>query len=334
MSIDAIGPYQITEGPFQGGFGEVYRVFDRDSGDEFALKTLKDPFLTTSRRVERFRREIDLWMRIPVHPNVVRAIRAFDHGERPYVLIEWISGGNLTERMGELKDSDPALRAVRGAAGALEVLRQICAGMSHIQDQGLVHSDLKPSNIMMWSARSPQITDFGFARMVNEAEGGLMGGTQRYMAPEMTGHGPTVASDIYAAGVMFLEVLEPFSETEFGVRGGRELARRMCSERPEERVRWFPEAEESLAAILAEAPIPPGIPQRTGNRQTWDEKNVATVLPHRDRFNSALSDLAAGRRHEAKSKLEAIISEEPEMVDARIALAAPLARASQCADGP
>src|SRR5258705_11675968 len=103
-------PYEIVAGPFVGGFGEVYRVFDRDSGDEFALKTLRQPFLSTSQRVERFRREIDLWIRIPVHPNVVRAIRAFDHGDRPFVLIEWISGGTLTDRMGSLGPRDPLIR--------------------------------------------------------------------------------------------------------------------------------------------------------------------------------------------------------------------------------
>jgi serine/threonine protein kinase len=80
-----IGPYEIVAGPFVGGFGEVYRVFDRDSGDEFALKTLREAFLSTSQRVERFRREINLWIRIPVHPNVVRAIRAFNHGDRSFV---------------------------------------------------------------------------------------------------------------------------------------------------------------------------------------------------------------------------------------------------------
>ena len=145
-------------------------IFDRDSGDEFALKTLREPFLSTSERVERFRREIDVWIRIPGHPNVVRAIRAFNHGDRPYVLIEWIAGGTLAECLGSIGSRDPVFRQMAGAAPAFEVVRQICDGMAHVHSRGLVHGDLKPSNMMMWSGASPQITDFGFARMVDESQ--------------------------------------------------------------------------------------------------------------------------------------------------------------------
>jgi predicted negative regulator of RcsB-dependent stress response len=315
-----IGPYEIVAGPFVGGFGEVYRVFDRDSGDEFALKTLREAFLSTSQRVERFRREINLWIRIPVHPNVVRAIRAFNHGDRPYVLVEWISSGTLADRMGSLGPSDPVIRQMAGAAPRLEVVRQICDGMAHVHAQGLVHGDLKPSNVMMWSGASPQITDFGFARSVDEAAD-VIGGTTRYMAPEMSdGTAATIASDIYAAGVLFLEVLEPHGEGGFGVTEGRALARRMCDERPERRPASFLEIEQQLGGLLAAAPVPPGLPQHVGERLTWDERHVRPVLPHRDRFNRAMSDLAAGRPRDARAQLESIVAEKPDMVDARIAL--------------
>ena len=316
-----IGPYEIVAGPFVGGFGEVYRVFDHDSGDEFALKTLREPFLSTSQRVERFRHEIDLWIRIPVHPNVVRAIRAFNHGNRPYVLIEWLASGTLAERIGKLGPGDPVIRQMAGAAPSLEVVRQICDGMAHIHAQGLVHGDLKPSNVMMWAGASPQITDFGFARMVDE-RADILGGTTRYMAPEMRdGNAATIASDIYAAGVLFLEVLEPYRETDFGVSQGRALARRMSDERPDRRPASFLEIGQQLADRLATAQIPPGIPTRVGERLTWDERHVRPALPHRDRFNRAMSDLAGGRRRDAKAQLDSIAAEKPDMVDARIALA-------------
>lgn len=321
-----IGPFQVTGGPFVGGFGEVYRVFDRDSGDEFALKTLRGPFLSSSQGVERFQREIDLWTRIPVHPNVVRAIRAFSHGGRPYVLIEWIAGGTLAERMGvgrvaSLGPRDPVLRQMSGAVSTLEVVRQICTGMAHIHAQGLVHGDLKPSNVMMWSGSSPQITDFGFARMVDEAPG-MLGGTTRYMAPEMSdGSAATIASDIYAAGVLFLEALEHHKEQDFGAAEGCILARRMCDEQPGRRPASFLEIEHQIGELLATAPIPPSIPQHVGERLTWEERHIRPVLPHRDRFNRAMSALAAGRRGEAKAELASLAADKPDMVDARINLA-------------
>jgi tetratricopeptide (TPR) repeat protein len=94
----------------------------------------------------------------------------------------------------------------------------------------------------------------------------------------------------------------------------------MCDERPERRPASFVEIELQLGELLADALVPPGIPQRVGERLTWDERHVRPVLPHRDRFNRALSDLAAGRRREARAQLESIVAEKPDMVDARIAL--------------
>lgn len=72
--------------------------------------------------------------------------------------------------------------------------------------------------------------------------------------------------------------------------------------------------------MLTDAPIPPGILQRAGDRLTWDERHVLPALPHRDRFNRAMTDLAAGKRLEVKAQLESIVTEKPDMVDALIAL--------------
>jgi serine/threonine protein kinase len=320
ISVKKIGPYLIEDGPFEGGFGEVYRVFETDSGDEFALKTLKDSFLSSADRLQRFRREIEAWINIPTHPNVVRAIRAFDHGGRPYVLIEWISGGNLQACMKSLLPREQAVAALVGGAEAIEVMCQICEGMDHIHRLGLVHGDLKPSNVMMWTGKSPQITDFGFARAAIEDARGMIGGTHRYMAPELQTGISNISSDIYAAGMTFLDMLELFQEKHFGVLEARGIALSMCSESPADRPESFAKVEARLKAVIEKAKLPPFIATRAGDRLTWDEKH-ASVIPERIQLDKARSLLAAGLRDKARIKLEEIVRQKPERADARILLA-------------
>src|SRR5262245_13642513 len=229
--MDKIGPYRIEDGPFKGGMGEVYRVYDTSSGDEFALKTLHGSFLSTADQVWRFRKEMELWIGIPVHPNVVRAIKSFEHLGRLYLVVEWVSGGNLGQN----------LEKPRRSADVLEIMRQLCNGMGHIHRQGLIHGDLKPTNVMMWSGSSPQITDFGLSRAAGEREPGSLGGTERYLAPEARSGLASMSTDIYAAGVTFLEMLEPFGPQDFGFSDAHSLALTMIREDPVARPTTFDE---------------------------------------------------------------------------------------------
>jgi serine/threonine protein kinase len=308
--MDAIGPYRIQDGPFRGGMGEVYRVYDTSSGDEFALKTLHGSFLSTADHVRRFREEIEVWSNIPVHPNVVRAIRAFEHVGRRYLVVEWVSGGNLGHTLqGPLPSPD-----------TLEVMRQLCDGMGHIHRQGLVHGDLKPSNVMMWGGESPQITDFGLARAAGERDPGSLGGTERYFAPEARSGLASISADIYAAGVIFLEMLEPFRPEDFGVSDARALAHTMIREDPVARPTTFDEVKCRLTEILEAAPVPPVIMRRTGDRRTWDEQH-ADAVPAWTSMNEVRSLHASGRQPEARSRLAEVIAKYPERLEARTLMA-------------
>ena len=324
IDVEKIGPFKVIAGPFEGGFGVVYKVFDTDSGDEFALKTPKVFVTTTAPQLELFRREITHWTNLPVHPNVVRAIRAFEHESRPYVLMEWVGGGTLQERMSELKPADEELAKLTGALDAIEVLRQISDGMAHVHACGLIHSDLKPQNILMWWGRSPQITDFGFSRVAGANSESIIGGTPRYMAPELETSEPTVSSDIYAAGIIFDEVLAQFTDNDFGAAAVRELANEMADPEVSRRPSSFAEIRDRLASLLAESQIAPAVAPRSGDRRTWDEKH-AHALPQRSRYEVVTSDIAAGSQSDAKTKLLEIIAQQPDMVDARIQIALLLA---------
>ena len=143
----------------------------------------------------------------------------------------------------------------RLSADALELMRQICDGMGHIHRRGLVHGDLKPSNVMMWFGLSPQITDFGLARAAGERDPGALGGTERYFAPEARSGLVSMSTDIYAAGVTFLEMLEPFGPQDFGVSDGRLLALTMIREDPIARPATFDEVHIRLTEILEAAPL-------------------------------------------------------------------------------
>jgi serine/threonine protein kinase len=308
--MDAIGPYRVQEGPFKGGMGEVYRVYDTSSGDEFALKTLHGLFLSTADHVRRFREEIEVWINIPVHPNIVRAIRAFEHFGRLYLVVEWVSGGNLGQ----------ALRKPRRSADTLEVMRQLCDGMGHIHRQGLVHGDLKPSNVMMWLGGSPQITDFGLARAAGDRHPGSLSGTERYFAPEARSGLASMSADVFAAGVTFLEMLESFGPEDFGVSDARALALTMIREDPVARPTTFDEVQRRLTEILEAAPIPPFVMKRTGGRRTWDEEH-ASAVPAWTSMNEVRSLHASGRQPEARSRLSEIIAKYPERLEARILMA-------------
>lgn len=293
----SIGPYRIEAGPFRGGFGEVYHVFDSFSGDEFALKTLPEALLPGASGLDRFRAEIAIWIRLSTHPNVVRAIRAFEDDGRPYVLIEWFGGGDLADNRSRLLPATDPERSIYGSYRHLEVMRQLCAGVAHIHAHECVHGDLKPGNVMMWQGLSPAITDFGLARIVGAATA-VTSGTWRYMAPELRDRGEsTPAVDIFAAGVIFRELLADISEQAAGRAAAVAIADAMAEADPGNRPSSFVEIEAELAAVIDAAPIRPGIPVRAGERLTWGR--AARGRTARSRTLRTSADRVHGRAHPA-----------------------------------
>jgi len=314
-----IGPYRILAGPFRGGFGEVYHVSETHSGDEFALKTLPEFLPPGSPSRNRFRAEIAVWIGIPTHPNVVRAVRAFEHAGLPYVLSEWLGAGDLAANRSRLIPRGQYERTMHGAYRHVEVMRQLCAGVAHIHARGYVHGDLKPGNVMMWAGLSPQITDFGLARVAGAAAAGA--GTRRYMAPELHEGGATSAIDIFSAGVIFQELLSDVREHAAGWAAAAPIARAMVEQDPRNRPESFAVIEKELAAIVERSPLHPGIPLRDGQRLSWDEQH-ADVLPARTHYTHALTAYSAGQIPEALAQLERALALEPEHEDALLLLAA------------
>jgi Protein kinase domain len=189
--------YRIVNLLGRGAMGEAYRAEDLKLGQPVAIKLLG---VGGARRwdVQRFTSEVRLARTIS-HPNVCRV---YDIGEADgwwYVPMELVDGEtlqSLLRRIGTLP-----------AEKALDIARQLCAGLAAAHDRGVLHRDLKPSNIMVDGRGRIRIMDFGLALRSGEWTIGEIAGTPAYMAPEqMDGARVTEQTDIYALGLVLYEL--------------------------------------------------------------------------------------------------------------------------------
>ncbi|MGB5660125.1 MAG: serine/threonine-protein kinase [Thermoanaerobaculia bacterium] len=183
----------------RGGMGEVYRADDLKLGQPVALKFLPRDVERDEGRLQRFLNEVRMALKV-THPNVTRV---FDIGEvdgHHYISMEYVDGEDLSSlllRIGRLpKDK------------AVQVARQICAGLAAAHDQGVLHRDLKPANVMLDGRGQVKITDFGLAGLDQTIEGAeAQAGTPAYMAPEQwAAETVTAQTDIYALGLVLYEL--------------------------------------------------------------------------------------------------------------------------------
>ncbi|MGE5278792.1 MAG: protein kinase domain-containing protein [Acidobacteriota bacterium] len=183
----------------RGGMGDVYRADDLKLGQPVALKFLPDRLSSDRSLLDRFFSEVRT-ARSVAHPNVCRV---YDIGEvdgRHFLSMEYVDGedlASLLRRIGRLPQDK-----------ALELSRQLCAGLAAAHERGILHRDLKPANVMVDGRGRARIMDFGLA--VAAAETGTaaeIGGTPAYMAPEQfAGKGASVRSDLYALGLVLYEL--------------------------------------------------------------------------------------------------------------------------------
>src|SRR6202166_232175 len=169
--------YEVLSQIGSGGTGIVYKVRDQETSEIVALKILKPEIASDPDVQENFKRELCLARKI-THKNVCRIHEFSRSNGMAYTSMEFVEGESLLSRLyrvGSLPLNE-----------ALEIARQICAGLREAHAQGIVHRDLKPANIMVDRNGTVKIMDFGIARMI-ESDGprtGTIVGTPAYMAPE------------------------------------------------------------------------------------------------------------------------------------------------------
>jgi len=196
------GRYQIISVMGSGGMGTVYRARDLDLDEEVAIKTLRPELVAVGEQlIERFKREIRLARRIS-HRNVVRT---HDFGEWRgvyYLTMEIVEG--ITVR--ELID----LRGPLTPSSALAIGTQLAESLVVAHEQGIIHRDIKPQNLLLDDAGVLKVMDFGIARLAERSstltEAGLLIGTPAYMSPEqLLSETVDGRSDLYAVGVVLYE---------------------------------------------------------------------------------------------------------------------------------
>jgi hypothetical protein len=192
--------YRVVSLAGRGGMGEVYRAEDLKLGQLVAIKFLPESLSQDAAALARFHSEVRIARQVS-HPNVCRV---FDIGEADgvqFLSMEYVDGEDLASvvrRIGRLSPDK-----------AIEVARQICAGLAAAHERGVVHRDLKPANIMLDGAGKIRITDFGLAGIAASIQGAdIRAGTPAYMAPEqLAGKEVTTKSDIYSVGLILYEIL-------------------------------------------------------------------------------------------------------------------------------
>ena len=192
------GRYVLGEQLGRGGMGEVFRATDTNTDRAVALKVLTS---TEPGSAQRFRSEADL-LTLLDHPGVVRLRGSGFHDGVPYLVLDLADGPSLAR---ELADGPLDLGRMR------RVGSEIADALAHAHDHGVVHRDVKPSNVLFAADGRARLADFGIARLAGAqtlTRTGQLVGTAPYLAPEqVAGDEVGPAADVYALGLVLAECL-------------------------------------------------------------------------------------------------------------------------------
>lgn len=253
-----------------GAFGEVYLVTNLDQGVPQAIKVAHRamPGFGSTRFEEafgRFRQEADLGTRLS-HPNLIKVFELVEDNQGLYLIMEYASGGNLADRLYELRQNNEKLPIDR----VVDIMKQLSSGLAvlHNKLEPVVHRDLKPSNILFDKDGNPKIADFGLAQIPHGlSQRSRLGsiamqhpGTPMYMSPEQENSLAILrpVSDVYSLGLIFFELL---TGVNYKMQRPGTLVTSFRKEVPENISRL-------LTSMLAEDP----------NQRPWDGAEVLAAL--------------------------------------------------------
>lgn len=197
-----VGRYRVLREVGEGAFATVYRAYDTQHRRYVALKVLKAEHHEESEMAQRFRREVAAALRLAGHPNIVNVYALGQFERALYIAMEFIEGTSLTDWLVEPVALEQVAKVIVAVAAALDAAHSV----------GIIHRDVKPSNVMVTRDGRVILSDFGIAGLLASAEqltqSGSVMGTPEYLAPELiNGAQASPASDQYALAVMTYELL-------------------------------------------------------------------------------------------------------------------------------
>ncbi len=194
--------YRLVEQIGVGGMAIVYRAVDQRTGHNVAVKVLRPEFNQDAEFVSRFQREAEAASKM-THHNIVNLLDVGMDGENRYLVMEYVQGKTLKELIKEKGRLTPAVAA--------QITIRILSALQHAHQNGIIHRDIKPQNILVHADGHIKVADFGIARMANSStltRGDSVMGSVHYFSPEQaSGQAANVTSDLYSVGVVMYEML-------------------------------------------------------------------------------------------------------------------------------
>jgi len=200
-----LGRYYLSERLGEGGMAVVYKAYDSRLERDVAIKIIRRgsfPTDAVGEVLKRFEREAKSLAKLS-HPNIVKVHDYGEHEGSPYLVMEYMPGGTLRKILGKPIPWQIALR----------LLLPVARGVEYAHKRGIVHRDIKPTNILVTESGDLMLSDFGIAKLfegdqtTNLTGTGMAIGTPEYMAPEQWDGKPNPQSDLYSLGIILYEMV-------------------------------------------------------------------------------------------------------------------------------
>jgi len=276
-----IGPYTLTDKLGRGSFGVVWLAEKRTplATTRVALKIPHEDELD----MDAIKQEAALWAQASGHPNIIPIIEANIYDDHIVIASEYASGGSMQEWLNQHGGAAPSMDI------ALKVMFGILDGLEHLHTRQIIHRDLKPSNLLL-QGHTPRIADFGISRIIKTTSQSItIAGTYAYMAPEAFDGRRNEQTDIWAAGVIFYQMLTgrlPFPQKDHASLMAAILTRypdampleipgrlqaviaRSLDKHPAQRFKSVSEMRAALFLAIRQEPLPV--------HDTWPNRTVQT----------------------------------------------------------
>lgn len=292
--------YRIEELLGRGGMARVYRGFDTRLHRYVAIKVIDTPFQAKQDYIQRFEREAQSIARLD-HPHIVKIYRFGEVENLIYMAMQYIEGSDLAAVLNTYQTDG----AVMETADILQITRELCMALDYAHSQGVIHRDVKPSNVMLNKEGKVILTDFGLALQSQIGTAGEIFGSPHYLSPEqaISSANVTPQSDLYSVGVMLFEMFtgvlpfdapepmavarmhmtdEPPSPRQFQPvlsEAVEKLILKSLAKEPEERYQSGAELGEALAEALTQSQSAPTVQARQSIMDRLEIQMAAYPLP-------------------------------------------------------